>query len=246
LNLVKSHLRALCMTSTCMAQAGRRQGDRAIGRFLADTVDAVPLVSRDDLEVLFNQNVQVSPVLSLRHCCIVAHLDSMAHRFPPSLTVFASLAGRLVGHVPCQPCSSTCVAGRQARNSIYPFAVECHLAAFNFAATETSHRDEQNTQNRRKHMASKRQTSRHNPSVRSASTNVIDPRRSLVPSTPWQMHRPVCSSRTCFCAAAQAHPSPQFSAVSASPGNVSIVHWHACARQHTRRHSAVSSGSPRA
>ena len=40
-------------------QAGRRKGDRAIGRFLADTVDAVPLVSREDLEVLFNENVQV-------------------------------------------------------------------------------------------------------------------------------------------------------------------------------------------
>ena len=40
-------------------QAGRRKGDRAIGRFLADTVDAVPLVSREDLEVLFNDNVQV-------------------------------------------------------------------------------------------------------------------------------------------------------------------------------------------
>lgn len=38
--------------------AGRRKGDRTIGRFLADTVDAVPLISRPDLETLFNDNVQ--------------------------------------------------------------------------------------------------------------------------------------------------------------------------------------------
>ncbi len=59
--LFKARWCGLDVTGCCMAQAGRREGDRAIGRFLADTVDAVPLVSREDLEVLFNQNVQVSP-----------------------------------------------------------------------------------------------------------------------------------------------------------------------------------------
>ena len=54
------------------AQAGRRKGDRTIGRFLADTVDAVPLVSREDLEVLFNQNVQVS--LCCAPACRLQHL----------------------------------------------------------------------------------------------------------------------------------------------------------------------------
>jgi len=39
-------------------EAGRRKGDRVIGRLLADTVDAVPLISRTELETLFNDNIQ--------------------------------------------------------------------------------------------------------------------------------------------------------------------------------------------
>mmetsp|Transcript_11231 Transcript_11231/g.33713 ORF Transcript_11231/g.33713 Transcript_11231/m.33713 type:complete len:288 (-) Transcript_11231:1486-2349(-) len=37
---------------------GRTQGERHIGRFLADTVDAVPQLDRDELEKLFHDNVQ--------------------------------------------------------------------------------------------------------------------------------------------------------------------------------------------
>lgn len=37
---------------------GRKEGNRHIGRFLADTVDAVPQLDRDELEKLFHDNVQ--------------------------------------------------------------------------------------------------------------------------------------------------------------------------------------------
>lgn len=39
-------------------QEGRRKPDRNIGRYLADTVDAVPQLDREELEKLFHDNVQ--------------------------------------------------------------------------------------------------------------------------------------------------------------------------------------------
>lgn len=39
-------------------QEGRQKPDRNIGRYLADTVDAVPQLDREELEKLFHDNVQ--------------------------------------------------------------------------------------------------------------------------------------------------------------------------------------------
>jgi translation initiation factor 3 subunit F len=39
-------------------QEGRRKGDRTVGRFLSDTVDAVPRVTKEELEALYTDNVQ--------------------------------------------------------------------------------------------------------------------------------------------------------------------------------------------
>jgi hypothetical protein len=47
-------------------QEGRRKGDRNIGRYLADTVDAVPQLGQEELEKLCRDNTQVlscSPLL---------------------------------------------------------------------------------------------------------------------------------------------------------------------------------------
>ena len=47
-------------------QEGRRKGDRNIGRYLADTVDAVPQLGQEELEKLCRENTQVQllkPVL---------------------------------------------------------------------------------------------------------------------------------------------------------------------------------------
>ena len=40
-------------------QEGRRKGDRNIGRYLADTVDAVPRLGQEELEKLCRENTQV-------------------------------------------------------------------------------------------------------------------------------------------------------------------------------------------
>lgn len=40
-------------------QEGRRKGDRNIGRYLADTVDAVPQLGQEELEKLCRDNTQV-------------------------------------------------------------------------------------------------------------------------------------------------------------------------------------------
>ena len=64
-----------------LPQAGRRKGDRTIGRFLADTVDAVPLISRPDLETLFNDNVQASSLLSSAMYSICIASSNMINRW---------------------------------------------------------------------------------------------------------------------------------------------------------------------
>ena len=98
-------------------QAGRRKGDRAIGRFLADTVDAVPLVSREDLEVLFNENVQVSLMSSIVTdilTCLLPARGMPEHDVSRLLCPASGCvrAGCLAGDVSCQPGTGTRFLGR--------------------------------------------------------------------------------------------------------------------------------------
>jgi translation initiation factor 3 subunit F len=45
-------------------QAGRKEGDAAIGRYLADTLAVVPHLEVSDFERMFNEGVQDSLLLS--------------------------------------------------------------------------------------------------------------------------------------------------------------------------------------
>jgi translation initiation factor 3 subunit F len=52
------------VTSHLHVQAGRREGDASIGRYLADTLAVVPHLEASDFERMFNEGVQDDLLLS--------------------------------------------------------------------------------------------------------------------------------------------------------------------------------------
>lgn len=66
-------------TRTSLAQSGKRSGDPAVGRYLADTLAVVPALAPQDFESLFNEGVQDQLLLSYLAHLVRAQL-SLAER----------------------------------------------------------------------------------------------------------------------------------------------------------------------
>ncbi len=60
----------------CCSQEGRRKGDPAVGRYIADTLTAVPRFSKAEFERLFSestQDVRMSSWSRTFHTCCEQH-----------------------------------------------------------------------------------------------------------------------------------------------------------------------------
>ncbi len=63
----------------CLLQAGRKAGDPALGRYIADTLSAVPRLGRGELERMFNDNVQDSLMVSYLANLLRAQVRTQLH-----------------------------------------------------------------------------------------------------------------------------------------------------------------------
>ncbi len=55
-------------------QAGRRKGDLSIGRYIADTVAAVPYISKEEFEQLYQDNTQDALLVMYLSSLVRAHV----------------------------------------------------------------------------------------------------------------------------------------------------------------------------